>query len=52
MLWLFSCGEVSSVTAPGGLTYKSFVWSDDEKYMIWFSLFVFFWVSAFVIAST
>jgi hypothetical protein len=59
MLWLFSCGEIipSSYTVPLTtpelvVNYKTFVWSDDEVYMIWFSLFTFFWVCAFLMACT
>jgi len=53
MLWLFSCGEITSKSTLGGTTsYKSFDWSDHEKIMIWYSLFCFFWVAAFIMAAT
>jgi hypothetical protein len=57
LLWLMSTGEIVSkeYTPPLSSTsypYKSFEWSDNEKYMIWFSLFSFFWVCAFLMACT
>ena len=53
MLWLFSCGTITTKeTLLGTTSYKSFEWADNEKLMIWYSLFCFFWVAAFIMAAT
>lgn len=33
-------------------TYVTYVWTDNEKYFMWASLFYFFWVVAFTMAAT
>jgi hypothetical protein len=58
LLWLMSCGKMTEqyVTVPitGQVlgTYLTFTWSDEQKYMMWSSLFFFFWVSAFLVAAS
>ena len=57
LLWLMSCGDLvtNQVRAPiteeviG--TYVTYQWSEQEKYFMWATLFYFFWVSAFLLAS-
>jgi hypothetical protein len=61
MIWLFSCGEIRSevytVAVPvvgeiNSFSYKKFEWSDHEKMLVYFSLFCFFWICAFIMACT
>jgi choline transporter-like protein 2/4/5 len=61
MIWLFSCGEIKTETigtqvpGVGELTlfsYKTFVWNDHEKMLVYFSLFCFLWICAFIMACT
>ena len=60
LLWILSTGEIVAeayvidplVVDPISYPYKSFKWSENEEYMIWFALFSFFWVCAFLIACT
>jgi hypothetical protein len=56
LLWLFSCGTMveRNFEIPGGTvvgSYMSYVLNQEQKYMLWGSLFLFFWFSAFLIAS-
>lgn len=51
LLWLASCGEITVNTVPGTpLTYKTYSYTDEQKYMIYGTIFFFFWVTAFLIA--
>ena len=52
MVWLFSCGDIIQKEYVGGIQYKSFEWSDHEKMLVYFSLFCFFWICAFIMAAT
>lgn len=52
LLWLMSCGEMIKVDVPLVGSYYSYKWTDQEKWMMWFSLFMFFWVSAFLLAAS
>lgn len=58
LLWLMSCGKMvqSQVIVPGTGTvlgtYETFSWTDEQKYMMWGSLFMFFWFSAFLVAAS
>jgi len=59
MIWLFSCGEISTksfTVVPGvdssKIYYKEFVWSEHEKMLVYFSFFCFFWICAFIMAAT
>jgi hypothetical protein len=57
LLWLMSCGDLlqkqvrNPVTDEVIGTYVTYQWSDQEKYFMWATLFYFFWVSAFLVAS-
>lgn len=51
MVWLFSCGEIKNESF-NGIQYKNFEWSDHEKMLVYFSLFCFFWICAFIMAAT
>ena len=56
LLWVASCGEINkqTFTLVDGFTkeytYYTYVWTDEQKYYMWFSLFFFFWVTAFLLA--
>jgi hypothetical protein len=58
LLWLMSCGQMKSnqlanpVTGDIIGTYMTYVWTDEEKYFMWGSLFYFLWVTAFILAAT
>jgi len=57
LLWLMSCGDMkqNQLTSPTGTilgTYVTYVWTDQEKYYMWASLFYFLWVTAFSLAAT
>lgn len=51
VLWLVSCGDMTLIETPVG-SYYSYTWSNKEKWMMWFSLFLFFWISAFLLAAS
>ena len=35
-----------------GLHYYKYDWTDEQKYLMWYTAFLFFWITAFIIAST
>jgi len=55
LAYLASCGEMATKTiSMGGNDFGSYVvfeWTDDQKYYMWFSLFMFLWVSFFMLAA-
>lgn len=57
LLWLMSCGDmkqqqlISPVTNDVVGTYVTYVWTEEEKYYMWASLFYFFWICAFLMAA-
>jgi len=53
LLWVMSCGEIEREEVPLiGVHYYTYVWTKEQKGYIWFSLFLFFWVSAFLMAMS
>lgn len=51
LFWLLSCGEIMTNTVPGtSLTYRTYSYTDEQKYFIYAAIFFFFWVTAFLIA--
>ena len=56
LLWVMSCGEilVKSFDVPlaNPVYYSTYVWTKEQKYYIWFSIFFFFWVSCFLMAAS
>lgn len=57
LLWLMSCGKLEQHTVYAPVTneaigtYVTYIWSKEEKYYMWATLFYFFWISAFLAAS-
>ena len=51
LLYLGSCGEVVQKESLG-YYYSTYVWTKTQKGYLWFSLFLFFWVNALIIAAT
>ena len=49
-----SCGErtVKYAPFPVNLPYNTYSFEDEQKYMIYYSLFFFMWFTAFLIAAT
>ena len=51
LLYIMSCGSIEKKEVPVvGTHYYEYVWTDEQKYYIYFSIFFFFWVSAFLMA--
>lgn len=56
LLFLMSCGEIERQRVPQpplveiDIYYYTYVWTDEQKYYIWFSIFYFFWITAFLLA--
>jgi hypothetical protein len=51
LIWIMSCGDMEKKSTPAG-TYYKLVWTDQEKWMMWFSVFMFFWMAAFIMAAS
>ena len=53
LLYLGSCGKIDKVEVPLlNVHYYTYVWTREQKGYLWYSLFLFFWVSAFIMACT
>ena len=53
LLWVMSCGKIEREEVPLlDIHYYTYVWTDEQKGYIWFSVFLFFWVSAFLMAMS
>jgi len=53
LLYLGSCGKIEKVEVPLlEVHYYTYVWTDQQKGYLWYSLFLFFWVSAFMMAAS
>jgi len=52
LMWLMSCGELVEVDLPLLGSYYYYRWTKEEKWMMFFSLFMFFWVAAFLQAAS
>ena len=57
LLWIMSCGEVVqksySITPFSAPTYYyTYEWTHEQKGYLWYSVFMFFWVSAFLMAAS
>ena len=56
LLWIMTCGEIETVKVPGvpgiDIYYSTYVWTSEQKGYIWWSIFFFFWVCAFIMAAT
>ena len=51
LLYLMSCGNIVEMQAAG-LHYYKYDWTDEQKYLMWYTAFLFFWITAFIIAAT
>ena len=51
LLYLMSCGDIV-LKENALLTYYSYEWTDQQKYMMWYTAFLFFWITAFIVAAT
>ena len=51
LLWVMSCGKIV-MKSDGLLTYYVYEWTDEQKYMMWYTAFLFFWITAFIVACT
>lgn len=51
LLYLLSCGTIT-VNEVFGLSYRTYSYSDEQKYFIYATLFFFLWVTAFLVAVT
>lgn len=53
LLYLMSCGKIEKENVPlTDIHYYTYVWTDEQKGYIWFSIFFFFWVCAFLMAAS
>ena len=53
LLYLMSCGDIVRQEVPLlDVHYYIYDWTDEEKWFIWYSVFLFFWVTAFLMACT
>lgn len=51
LLYLGSCGEIERKYVPVlEIYYYEYVWTDEQKGYLWYSIFFFFWVTAFLLA--
>jgi hypothetical protein len=51
LLYLMSCGEIT-VHTQFGVSYYTYDWTNEQKWMIACSCFFFFWCIAFMLAAT
>lgn len=51
LLYIMSCGNIIEKENLN-LHYYKYEWTDEEKYFMWYTAFLFFWITAFIIAAT